>query len=61
MTHRDPYTLTKAELDERIQQMLGTWPRNLNDALDNDPRCDCDPDCPYNDPIELDRAWEIAC
>lgn len=58
MTHRDPYTLTMAELESRIETIL-EWPRTYGDALDNDPRCGCDPECPYDDVMELDRALAI--
>lgn len=54
MTHEPVDALTREQLGARIDQLL-LWPRNPADALDRDPRCDHDPECAFNDVIELER------
>jgi hypothetical protein len=44
--HIDPQELTPELVAQRIDQ-LAAWPTSLVDT-DNDPRCDCDPDCYWN-------------
>jgi len=52
--HEPIEVMTKAQLGARIDTLL-LWPHNPVDALDRDPRCDHDPECAFNDVIELER------
>jgi len=60
MTHpTNLATLGKTELDKRIR-VMEAWPTDYADALDNDPRCGCDPECPFDHVDDLEAAWKVA-
>lgn len=55
--HEPIESMTDAELQARIELLEG-WPKDYADAIDNDPRCGCDPDCPLNNITRLLAVWE---